>query len=90
MKLTGSEINEKLKELSGWRFKDNSISKIFEFKDFLESIEFVNKVAPIAEELNHHPDIDIRYSKVIISLSTHDEKGVTEKDIQLAKRTGKL
>jgi len=86
MKLSNEELNQKLKELNGWEIENDSIKKTFEFDNFLESIEFVNKIAPIAEEMNHHPDIEINYSKVIIVLTTHDEKGVTEKDIILAKK----
>ena len=84
MKLSNEEINNKLKGLNGWRLDVNLIKKTFEFDNFLESIEFVNKIAPIAEEMNHHPDINISYNKVTVNLSTHDENGVTERDISLA------
>jgi len=79
------EIKAKVRNLKGWIFKESKIEKTFEFKNFLESIEFVNKVSKIAEELNHHPDIEINYNKVTVSLSTHEEGGVTDKDITLAK-----
>lgn len=84
MKLNAKELNQKLKELNGWSLNDNSIIKIFRFDNFLESINFVNKIAPLAQNLNHHPDIEINYNKVKIILSTHDEGGVTEKDINLS------
>lgn len=90
MKLRNEEINQKLKELNGWDLEESAIKKTFEFKNFLESIEFVNKVSTIAEELNHHPDILINYNRVTITLSTHDEGGVTDKDINLAKKIENL
>lgn len=90
MKLSNKEINKKLKGLSGWSLNGDSIQKTFEFNNFLESIEFVNKIAPIAEEINHHPDIEIHYSKVIIALTTHDKKGITEKDIIVAKKINSI
>ena len=90
MKLSNEEINQKLKELNGWDLEESAIKKTFEFKNFLESIEFVNKVSTIAEELNHHPDILINYNRVTIALSTHDEGGVTDKDINLAKKIENL
>jgi len=79
------EIKAKVRNLKGWTLEESKIKKDFEFKNFLESIEFVNKVSKIAEELNHHPDIEINYNKVTVSLSTHEEGGVTDKDITLAK-----
>ena len=85
MKKNIQEIKAKVRNLKGWIFKESKIEKTFEFKNFLESIEFVNKVSKIAEELNHHPDIEINYNKVTVSLSTHEEGGVTDKDITLAK-----
>lgn len=86
MKLSNQEIKSKVKNLKGWALKEGEIKKTFEFGNFLESIEFVNKIAPIAEKENHHPDIEINYNKVTVSLSTHDEGGVTEKDFILAEK----
>ena len=85
MKLSNQEIKSKVNNLRGWALKEGEIKKTFEFGNFLESIEFVNKIAPIAEKQKHHPDIEINYNKVTVSLSTHDEGGVTDKDITLAK-----
>ncbi len=90
MKLNNEEINKKLESFNGWNFKDDSVSKEFKFKSFLNSINFVNKVAQIAEDANHHPDIKISYNKVTITLSTQDEGGVTEKDINLARKINSL
>ena len=68
----------------GWDFSDNKISKTFEFKAYLDGIEFINKIAPISERLNHHPDIILSYCKVDISIYSHDLGGVTTKCINLA------
>ena len=84
MKLSEQEIQEKLKELPGWETREERIEKEFSFDGFLEAIKFVEEVAAIAEEADHHPDIHIFYNKVKIVLSTHDVGGVSEKDITLA------
>jgi len=83
-KLSADEIKEKLKALPGWEYKENAISKTFKFKEFLHGIEFVQKVAEIAEAADHHPDITINYTRVTFSCSTHDAGGVTDKDFKLA------
>lgn len=90
MKLRNEEVKNKLSKFSGWELKDNSIRKTFEFDNFLVAMNFVNNAATLANMANHHPDIDIRYSKVTIMLSTHDERGVTEKDISLAEKIEEL
>ena len=68
-----------------WNEIDNTITKTFEFNSYLDGIDFVNAVANVAEQENHHPDISIGYCKVTISLSTHDAGTITEKDYKLAK-----
>ena len=68
-----------------WNEIDNTISKTFEFNSYLDGIDFVNAVANVAEQENHHPDISIGYCKVTISLTTHDAGTITEKDYKLAK-----
>jgi len=83
-KLSTEKIAENLEALPGWKYKDNAISKTFKFKEFLHGIEFVQKVAEIAEGADHHPDITINYKSVTFACSTHDAGGVTEKDIKLA------
>lgn len=83
-KLSAEQIAEKLKALSGWESKNNAISKMFKFKEFMSGIEFVNKVAEIAEGADHHPDITINYTRVTFTCSTHSDGGVTEKDFKLA------
>lgn len=84
--LSDIEIQRALGLLPGWSRKGDAIAKTCTFATFPAAIEFVGRVAGLAEELQHHPDIDIRYSKVQFSLSTHDAGGVTNKDIELAQR----
>ena len=68
-----------------WTCKNNILSKTFEFRSYLDGIDFVNTIANIAEQENHHPDINIGYCKVTISLTTHDAGELTDKDYKLAK-----
>lgn len=84
-KLGAEQITQELKSLAGWEFKDNAISKLFRFKEFLDGIDFVNRVAQIAEAADHHPDIHINYTRVTFVCSTHSDGGVTEKDLKLAR-----
>jgi 4a-hydroxytetrahydrobiopterin dehydratase len=86
MILNENEINQKLSNLRGWEYANNQISKTYTLKDFESAMRLVNQVAMLAENLNHHPDMDIRYSKVAFHISTHSEGGVTEKDFNLAKK----
>jgi len=87
--LSENEINDALFGLEGWRQEGNQIVKQFKFKNFVESMGFVTKVAILAERVDHHPDILIEYSKVTITLSTHSEGGLTEKDFNLANEIQK-
>ena len=82
--LTENEIAEGLAKLDGWAQDGNQIVKQFKFKNFVHSMGFVTKVGILAERVDHHPDILIEYSKVTITLSTHSEGGLTEKDFSLA------
>jgi len=84
--LTKAKIESELKELDGWKIDRDFITKTFEFKTFMAGIRFVNDVAQIAEEGEHHPDIHIRYTTIRLSIQTHSEVGVTEWDIGLARR----
>ena len=70
----------------GWNRAGNEIAKTFSFSSFRDSIVFVNRVATIADDVDHHPDIDIRYNKVMLSVTTHDAGGLTENDFDLAQR----
>ena len=81
---------ERLGSLPGWKIESKELVKIFTFNDFLGSIAFVNQIAKLAEDAAHHPDIDIRYNRVRIALTTHDAGGLTEKDFALAGKIEKL
>ena len=83
-KLTADEIATKIKTLAGWQYKDNAISKRFQFKTFMDGIHFIGRVAEIAEKADHHPDMLINYTRVTFTCSTRDAGGVTEKDFALA------
>lgn len=83
-KLTEAEIETHLAKLPGWTYAESALTKTYAFAGFTGSIQFVNLVAIEAEALNHHPDIDIRYNKVHMLLTTHDSGGVTIHDIELA------
>jgi len=83
-KLSEGEITERIQRLPDWKRTEDVISKTYEFSSFIQSMEFVNQLAETAEEVQHHPDIDIRYSKVTIALTTHDAGGLTENDFNLA------
>jgi 4a-hydroxytetrahydrobiopterin dehydratase len=85
-RLPDAEITERLARLPGWERRGDEISRVFSFADFQEAMVFVNRVAELAEAMNHHPDIDIRYSKVTLTLSTHDAGGLTARDFNLAGR----
>lgn len=85
--LTNQQILDQLKSLNNWIYVNNSISKEFEFKDFIQAMTFVNAVALEAEKMDHHPDILIYgWNKVKINISTHSAGGVTDNDFQLAKK----
>jgi 4a-hydroxytetrahydrobiopterin dehydratase len=87
MKLSNPEIVGAKLQIPEWEYDSytEKLKRIFLFKDFKESMAFVERVAQKAQEMDHHPDILIEYSKVTLTLTTHDEGGVTEKDVQLAQ-----
>lgn len=89
-KLNAIEIKAALVGTPEWRKKKSTISRAYEFKDFPSAIRFVNKVAAFAEQAWHHPDIDIRWNKVTLTLTTHDEGGLTDKDFALARKFDRL
>ncbi len=87
--LSKAEIDEQLETLNGWTLAGKAIRKQFTFKGFPEAVAFVNRLVPDAERADHHPDITINYRRVMLSWSTHDEGGLTAKDItgaQMADR----
>ena len=88
--LADSEIKQALNGLRGCQQSGEAIQRIFQFTDFKAAMQFVNKVADAAEQANHHPDIDIRYNKVIMSLVSHDSGGVTQRDVRMAERINQI
>lgn len=85
--LSDIEIQRELGKLSaaGWSRRGDALVKTYAFATFLEGIEWVRRVAEAAERLEHHPDIDIRYNKITVCLSTHSAGGITAKDFELAR-----
>jgi 4a-hydroxytetrahydrobiopterin dehydratase len=83
--LTEAEVQNLATNLSGWTVEGSKLQTQRQFKDFLQAIEFVNKLVEPAESAGHHPDIEISYNKVRITLTTHDAGGLTQKDFELAK-----
>jgi len=88
--LSNQEIQRGLEKMRGWSYAGANLQKKFTLKSFVAAIEFVNKIAQAAESAGHHPDITINYNVVGISLSTHSEGGITEKDFSLANKIDQL
>jgi 4a-hydroxytetrahydrobiopterin dehydratase len=82
--LEEEEIEQRLDELGDWEREGDDIQKTFEFQDFSTAMRFVNDVANLAERYDHHPDIDIRWNRVRLALSTHSEGGLTARDFDVA------
>jgi 4a-hydroxytetrahydrobiopterin dehydratase len=78
-------IRETINESKGWGDSNQKLERTFKFKDFNGAIDFVNKVSKIAEKQNHHPDIEIKYNKVKVSITDHEKGGVSEKCHKLVK-----
>jgi len=89
-KLTDTEVQAWLAKNPGWALEQGMIRRTFSFADFRTAMAFVNRVADAAEAADHHPDIDIRYSKVTLALVTHDAGGLTHRDLTLAERADDL
>ena len=88
--LSDHEIKSRLVSVPDWQIESGELVRTFLFKDFRGSLAFVNKIGDLAEVAGHHPDIDIRYSKVRLALVTHDAGGITQKDFDLAAAADKL
>ncbi len=82
--LSEDELRSLLHQLPEWELEDGALVRTWKFADFLHAIAFVNRVARIAEEAEHHPDIDIRYNKVQLALVSHDAGGITARDAEMA------
>jgi 4a-hydroxytetrahydrobiopterin dehydratase len=89
-KFKNLQIKSALGKVPNWTRKGDCIVRTYQFKDFPAAIQFVNAVAKLAEKAWHHPDIDIRWNKVTLTLSTHDEGGLTEKDFKLAGKFDRI
>ena len=89
-KLSDIEVQRELGTLNGWTRKGESLVKTFAFPTFMAGIAFVDRVAVAAEKMDHHPDLDIRYTKISVTLSTHSAGGITGNDVALAREMEKL
>ena len=90
VKLERQQVAEQLQRLTLWTLQGNQIERLLTFENFADAMIFVNRVAEIAEEEGHHPDIRIVYNRVTLALSTHDAGGLTQKDFRLAHRIDSL
>ena len=88
--LEADDLTSALKKCPEWEYEKKAITRTIEFEEFMDAIDFVNDLAEIAEEAQHHPDITIRHTKVTLKLTTHDAGSVTELDIELAQRVDNL
>jgi 4a-hydroxytetrahydrobiopterin dehydratase len=89
-RLTPNQIRSVLAGISGWKKAGALIARTYVLKDFPAALKFVNAAGKIAERAQHHPDIDIRWNKVTLTLTTHDAGGLTEKDFTLARQFDQL
>ena len=85
-RLNDESIEGWLQGRQGWKRKGDTLTKEYNFESFRNVIVFVNRVASLADDADHHPDIDIRYNKVRLTLTTHEAEGITDKDLDLAER----
>jgi 4a-hydroxytetrahydrobiopterin dehydratase len=88
--LEDDDLTAALKKCPEWEYEKNAITRTVEFEEFMDAIDFVNDLAEIAEEAQHHPDISIKHTKVKLKLTTQDAGGLTELDIELAHRVDNL
>ena len=88
--LTDKEIQEQAQRLEDWTVEGKKLQRTFKFKDFVEAIAFINKIVAPAEAAAHHPDLEISYNKVNVTLTTHDAGGLTSKDFDLAQAISKI
>jgi 4a-hydroxytetrahydrobiopterin dehydratase len=88
--LTPEEINAQAATLTGWTVEGKTLKREHRFADFLAAMKFVNSLVEPAEQMGHHPDLSISYNRVVITLTTHDAGGLTQKDFDLAKQISQL
>ena len=89
-RLGSKDLDAALRERAAWAVEGVELTRTFGFADFVAAIAFVDRLAELAEAAAHHPDIDVRYNRVRIALTTHDEGGITEKDLALATQLDSL
>jgi 4a-hydroxytetrahydrobiopterin dehydratase len=89
-RLNDEEIEERRARLDGWERSGDAIVKQFDNGDFKGSVEFVNAITPLADEMNHHPDLEISWKTVTVTITTHSEGGLTDGDFELAGRIDAL
>jgi 4a-hydroxytetrahydrobiopterin dehydratase len=84
--LSDEEVEARLADLSGWERDGDAIRKSFKRGDFKGSVDFINRITDVAEEMNHHPDLEVSWDTVTVSITTHSEGGLTENDFELASK----
>lgn len=84
-RLTVEEIEKNLNDLQGWTIANEKLARKFTFKNFAESLEFINRIGAIAEKFDHHPDVLFGWGYAEIFITTHDAGGITQRDFELAK-----
>jgi len=89
-KLKPDQVRTLLGELAGWQAKDDKLTKTFTFKDFVTAMEFLNRVAEVAEAEGHHPDFSVHYNRVDFTIFTHDVGGLSENDFIVAAKIDAL
>jgi 4a-hydroxytetrahydrobiopterin dehydratase len=89
-RLNDTQIDEALAGVDGWERSGDAIVKRFDNGDFKGSVEFVNRLTPEAEDMNHHPDLEISWKTVTVTITTHSEGGLTDGDFELARRIDAL
>ena len=89
-RLSDEQIEERLAGLEGWKREGDAIQRTFELADFKGSVDFVNRLTPEAEDMNHHPDLAISWNEVTVTITTHSEGGLTANDFELARRIATL
>ena len=86
MRMSDDEIKDRLSKMGGWDRDGDTLTHEFEFANFVGSVDFVNRITPVAEEMNHHPDLAISWSTVTVTITTHSEGGLTNNDFELARK----
>ena len=88
--LSDEQVEARLRQREGWERRGDAIVKEIRTADFVGSVELVKRITPVAEEMNHHPDLSISWNRVTLSLSTHAQGGITDSDFELAARIDEL